>query len=324
MCAILTNGTHNSLWMIEIISYMYYKRIRKQEERLESNQYHSHVTHIKFRELRLPIAHSPLWLYNMTNTKKVSVCCFRTFTDVLRCGRLARLTCSLLRSLSLCLCRQFRVRHGSFYPLSRLSLRKETPKQVFRYSASSGGGLGLLVSRRPICLSSVCQQIKERLYFVVGSGATRKNFPRLGHNVLNKMASSRIFKALTNNCALSIVLCTSNRAFRPCKTRLSSQICGKFYQIITINLNQLQTVVSTKTTTNSSRGGGYDTCILWDNCLFNLWLTNYERCIYLYLTLWKKSDPHVLTFAPLRVVLKACDRLATPAGFVSRLKHVRQ
>lgn len=33
-----------------------------------------------------------------------------------------------------------------------------------------------------------------------------------------------------------------NRAFRPCKTRLSSQICGKFYQIITINLNQLQTV----------------------------------------------------------------------------------
>lgn len=136
----------------------------------------------------------------------------------------------------------------------------------------------MLVSRRPICFSSVCQYFKERL-FVVGSGATRKNFPRLGHNVLNKMASSRIFKALTNNCALSIVLCTSNRAFRPCKTRLSSQICGKFYQIITINLNQLQTVFSTKTITNSSRGGGYDTCILWDNCLFNM-LTNYERfCI---------------------------------------------
>ena len=80
----------------------------------------------------------------------------------------------------------------------------------FRYSASSGGGLGLLVSRRPICFSSVCQYFKERLYFVVGSGATRKNFPRLGHNILNKMASSRIFKALTDNCALSIVLCTSN------------------------------------------------------------------------------------------------------------------
>lgn len=31
----------------------------------------------------------------------------------------------------------------------------------------------------------------------------------------------------------------------------------------------------------------------------------------------KKSDPHVLTFAPLRVVLKACDHLATPAGFCS-------
>lgn len=28
---------------------------------------------IKFRELRLPIAHSPLWLYNMTNTKQ-SLC----------------------------------------------------------------------------------------------------------------------------------------------------------------------------------------------------------------------------------------------------------
>ena len=79
----------------------------------------------------------------------------------------------------------------------------------FRYSASSGGGLGLLVSRRPICFSSVCQYFKERL-FVVGSGATRKNFPRLGHNILNKMASSRIFKALTDNFALSIVLCTSN------------------------------------------------------------------------------------------------------------------
>lgn len=59
--------------MIEIISYMYYKRIRKQEERLESNQYHSPWTRIKFRVLRLPIAHSPLWLYNMTNTKQ-SLC----------------------------------------------------------------------------------------------------------------------------------------------------------------------------------------------------------------------------------------------------------
>lgn len=47
MCAILTNGTHNSLWMIEIISYIYLKRIRKQEERLESNQYYSPGTRIK-------------------------------------------------------------------------------------------------------------------------------------------------------------------------------------------------------------------------------------------------------------------------------------
>lgn len=36
----------------------------------------------------------------------------------------------------------------------------------------------------------------------------------------------------------------------------------------------------------------------------------------------KKSDPHVLTFAPLRVVFKTCDHLATTAGFVSRLKLV--
>lgn len=35
----------------------------------------------------------------------------------------------------------------------------------------------------------------------------------------------------------------------------------------------------------------------------------------------KKFDPHVLTFAPLRVVFKTCDHLATTAGFVSRLKH---
>ena len=142
----------------------------------------------------------------------------------------------------------------------------------------------MLVSRRPICFSSVCQQIKERLYFVVGSGATRKNFPRLGHNVLNKMASSRIFKALTNNCALSIVLCTSNRAFRPCKTRLSSQICGKFYQIITINLNQLQTGFYQNNNKFKSRRRLRHLHLV-DNCLFNLLLTNYERCIYLYLTL---------------------------------------
>ena len=166
---------------------------------------------------------------------------FRTFIDVLRCGRLARSTCSLLRSLSLCLCRQFRVRHGSFYPFARLSLRRETLQQVFRYSASSGGGLGLLVSRRPICFSSVCQYFKDRL-FVVGSGATRKNFPRLGHNVLNKMASSRIFKALTDNCALSIVLSTSIVRSDLVKPACLRRFAGKFYQIITINLNQLQTV----------------------------------------------------------------------------------
>lgn len=45
--------------MIEIISYIFtnsltnIKRIRKQEERLESNQYYSPGTRIKFRGLRL-------------------------------------------------------------------------------------------------------------------------------------------------------------------------------------------------------------------------------------------------------------------------------
>nr|DAE36873.1 MAG TPA: hypothetical protein [Caudoviricetes sp.]DAG73740.1 MAG TPA: hypothetical protein [Bacteriophage sp.] len=61
----------------------------------------------------------------MTNTEKSLSVVFRTFIDLLRCDRLARRACSLLHSLLLCLCRQFRVRHGSFYPLSRLSLRQE-------------------------------------------------------------------------------------------------------------------------------------------------------------------------------------------------------
>ena len=122
---------------------------------------------------------------------------------------------------------------------------------AFATSGDALAGLSLLsilgrrswiVSLAPSYMLFFCVSIFQRTSFVVGSGATRKNFPRLGHNVLNKMASSRIFKAQTDNCALSIVLSTINRAFRPCKTRLSSQICGKFYQIITINLNQLQTV----------------------------------------------------------------------------------
>lgn len=79
MCAILTNGTQLLFeWMNLSVTYSLtnikiLKRIRKQEERLESNQYHSPGTRVKFRELRLPIAHSPLWLYNMTNTKQ-SLC----------------------------------------------------------------------------------------------------------------------------------------------------------------------------------------------------------------------------------------------------------
>ena len=67
-----------------------------------------------------------------------------------------------------------------------------------------------IVSLAPSYMLFFCVSIFQRTSFVVGSGATRKNFPRLGHNVLNKMASSRIFKALTDNCALSIVLSTSN------------------------------------------------------------------------------------------------------------------
>ena len=99
-----------------------------------------------------------------------------------------------------------------------------------------------IVSLAPSYMLFFCVSIFQRTSFCGRKRCDPQEIPRLGHNVLNKMASSRIFKALTDNCALSIVLSTSNRAFRPCKTRLSSQICGKFYQIITINLNQLQTV----------------------------------------------------------------------------------
>lgn len=65
-----------ALWMIEIISYMYYKRIRKQEERLESNQYHSPVT----RESSENFAYQSrtlLFDYIIWQTlNKVSVYCF--------------------------------------------------------------------------------------------------------------------------------------------------------------------------------------------------------------------------------------------------------
>ena len=122
----------------------------------------------------------------------------------------------------------------------------------FRYVRDVLAGLSLLsilgrrswiVSLAPSYMLFFCVSIFQRTSLLCGrKRCDPQELPRLGHNILNKMASSRIFKALTDNCALSIVLSTSNRAFRPCKTRLSSQICGKFYQIITINLNQLQTV----------------------------------------------------------------------------------
>lgn len=113
MCAILTNGTQLLFeWMNLSVTYSLtnikiLKRIRKQEERLESNQYHSPGTRVKFRELRLPIAHSPLWLYNMTNTKWSLCLLFPHLYRRFAVRRLARSTCSLLRSFSLCLCRQF-------------------------------------------------------------------------------------------------------------------------------------------------------------------------------------------------------------------------
>ena len=123
---------------------------------------------------------------------------------------------------------------------------------AFATSGDALAGLSLLsilgrrswiVSLAPSYMPFFCVSIFQRTSLFCGrKRCDPQELPRLGHNVLNKMASSRIFKALTDNCALSIVLSTSNRAFRPYKTRLSSQICGKFYQIITINLNQLQTV----------------------------------------------------------------------------------
>lgn len=82
------------------------KRIRKQEERLESNQYYSPGTRIKFRGLRLTNRALSSLIYNMTSTEKSLPVVFRTFIDLLRCDRLARRACSLLHSLLLCLCRQ--------------------------------------------------------------------------------------------------------------------------------------------------------------------------------------------------------------------------
>ena len=126
---------------------------------------------------------------------------------------------------------------------------------VFTAFATSGdalAGLSLLsilgrrswiVSLAPPYMLFFCVSIFQRTSLLCGrKRCDPQELPRLGHNVLNKMASSRIFKALTDNCALSIVLSTSNVRSDLVKTRLSSQICGKFYQIITINLNQLQTV----------------------------------------------------------------------------------
>ena len=123
---------------------------------------------------------------------------------------------------------------------------------AFATSGDALAGLSLLsilgrrswiVSLAPSYMLFFCVSIFQRTSLLCGrKRCDPQEIPRLGHNVLNKMASSRIFKALTDNCALSIVLSTSNVRSDLVKTRLSSQICGKFYQIITINLNQLHTV----------------------------------------------------------------------------------
>ena len=176
----------------------------------------------------------------MTNTNKVSVCCFphlyRRFAVRSSCTLNVQPT-AFLFALPVPA-----IQSPAWFILSAFT--------AFATSGDALAGLSLLsilgrrswiVSLAPSYMLFFCVSTNQRTSFCGRKRCDPQELPRLGHNVLNKMASSRIFKALTNNCALSIVLCTSNRAFRPCKTRLSSQICGKFYQIITINLNQLQT-----------------------------------------------------------------------------------
>ena len=96
---------------------------------------------------------------------------------------------------------------------------------AFATSGDALAGLSLLsilgrrswiVSLAPPYMLFFCVSIFQRTSFCGRKRCDPQEIPRLGHNVLNKMASSRIFKALTDNCALSIFLSTSNRAFRPC------------------------------------------------------------------------------------------------------------
>ena len=91
---------------------------------------------------------------------------------------------------------------------------------AFATSGDALAGLSLLsilgrrswiVSLAPPYMLFFCVSIFQRTSLLCGrKRCDPQEIPRLGHNVLNKMASSRIFKALTDNCALSIVLSTSN------------------------------------------------------------------------------------------------------------------
>ena len=171
-------------------------------------------------------AQPPLWLYNMTNTKQ-SLCLLFSAPLQTFCGAV------VLHAQRAAYCVPFR------FACAGNSCPAWFILSAFTAFATSGHalvGLSLLsilgrrswiVSLAPSYMLFFCVSIFQRTsFFVVGSGATRKNFPRLGHNVLNKMASSRIFKALTDNCALSIVLSTSKRAFRPCKPACLRRFAG--------------------------------------------------------------------------------------------------
>lgn len=169
--------------------------------------------------MRYHSAHPPLWLYNMTNTKqtlnKVSVYSFsaplKTFCGavVLHAQRAAycvpfRFACVGNSESAWFILSVFTAFATSGYALVGLSLLNILGRQSW------------IVSLAPSYMPFFCVSIFQRTSFCGRKRCDPQELPRLGHNVLNKMASSRIFKALTDNCALSIVLSTSNRAFRPC------------------------------------------------------------------------------------------------------------
>lgn len=184
------------------------KRIRKQEERLESNQYYSPGTRIKFRGLRLTNRALSSLIYNMTSTEKSLPVVFRTFIDLLRCDRLARRACSLLHSLLLCLCRQ--CQSSTWFILSAFT--------AFATSGDALIGLSLLsilerrswiVSLAPFYMPFFCVSTIQRAFLLCGRKRSRTAGTIRGSGVRKKLATQKIRTPLHT-------IPGAHRTFRPC------------------------------------------------------------------------------------------------------------